>query len=146
MSDLEKDPRVQAKIFRWPIQRKTVTDPLCLHDSGIFYAENRRTIECKNCGAILDPFDWIVRQARKDDQKQQTANEGVRLEQCLKWLLSNEGRLAISRDGTVTVALPKSSMVTRQYGSLLGRMVYAIEQAYRRGKGPTEVQIEGKPA
>jgi len=38
----------------------------CTHQVGILYDRTHRIIECKRCGAVLDPFDRIVHMATNE--------------------------------------------------------------------------------
>ncbi len=145
LEPLEKDPRIQARIYRWPLERK-FSSGHCFHDGSVTYDESRRLLECEACGAPLDPFDWIVKWARREDRKQEIANNGIRAQRCLEWLVENGGALHITRDGAVNASLGKrGGFVTRSSAFGLDRIIYAIETLSRRLQRPEAVPSEAQP-
>ncbi len=47
-------------------QKQKARKPYCPHNSTML-DPHTRSVECKNCGSIIDPFDYLLKIARNND-------------------------------------------------------------------------------
>ncbi|MGT4924719.1 hypothetical protein ACRWC3_19850 [Escherichia coli] len=57
----EDDPRNQVNFLYEPSER-----PYC-HHASVRVDEKERQVRCKICGAVVEPFDWMLRETRLAD-------------------------------------------------------------------------------
>ncbi|MED0056229.1 ead/Ea22-like family protein [Escherichia marmotae] len=56
----EDDPRNQVNFLYEPSER-----PYC-HHASVRVDEKERQVRCKNCGAVVEPFDWMLSVAKRE--------------------------------------------------------------------------------
>lgn len=62
----------EARIFsingeRRGLLKKNPDDIRCYHSRKVFVDEKNRTVECAECGALLDPFNYLLKLANKNE-------------------------------------------------------------------------------
>lgn len=59
--DSNADIRAQLNV----IKTKPPETVHCMH-KGLYVNEHERIVKCQRCGKVIDPFDWLLGQARKE--------------------------------------------------------------------------------
>ena len=59
---------------------------------GCFLNEHQRTLECKQCGAILDPIDYLLRLAQEGEQL------SSRIKEQREQIIAHRGQISMLED------------------------------------------------
>lgn len=103
-----------ADVIKFDSNRGSVrirgTKRFCNHQRHVIICQQTRTIECEECGAVVDPFDWVETWAKHgnvlDHQQKDLAKQVKRLTKILAILkrLEKNARTRVGRH----VKLPDS--------------------------------------
>ncbi len=84
----EDDPRNQVNFLYEPSER-----PYC-HHASVRVDEKERQVRCKICGAVVEPFDWMLSVAKRETRladdvrllRQEERERRKNIEKLIQWI------------------------------------------------------------
>ncbi len=107
----EDDPRNQVNFLYEPSER-----PYC-HHASVRVDEKERQVRCKICGAVVEPFDWMLSVAKRETR------------------LADDVRLLSQSSRETLRQLDAKTGATRYLMSVLARELVASGDVYNSGYG-----------
>ncbi|GAB5125742.1 hypothetical protein ECPV1252_50550 [Escherichia coli] len=107
----EDDPRNQVNFLYEPSER-----PYC-HHASVRVDEKERQVRCKICGAVVEPFDWMLSVAKRETR------------------LADDVRLLRQSSRETLRQLDAKTGATRYLMSVLARELVASGDVYNSGYG-----------
>ncbi len=103
--------------------------PYCRHLNGTVDQQARKLL-CRACGAQLDPFDFVLKLARRWDRRVREMKDYQALNARLAQILDAKGRIHITASGTtVRVPGPDGVDIEARSGSSFAGRIHQIETA-----------------